>query len=117
MNGNQVVLPVPGGYNPMKGAPEPGKGGKKGGSPVNGSDMYKLKTTVQTLEASLSKKNKEIIELKKSRNDDDNSFQNLGNFLLFIFSSIRQVFIRFLTFNFVVYKFTNCQVQNLLGKI
>lgn len=78
MNGNQVVLPVPGGYNPMKGAPEPGKGGKKGGSPVNGSDMYKLKTTVQTLEASLSKKNKEIIELKKSRNDDDNSFQNLA---------------------------------------
>ena len=68
----------------MKGAPEQGKG-KKGGSPVNGSDMYKLKTTVQTLEASLSKKNKEIIELKKSRNDDDNSFQNLGNFLLFIY--------------------------------
>ena len=85
MNGNQVVLPVPGGYNPMKGAPEQGKGGKKSGSPVNGSDMYKLKTTVQTLEASLSKKNKEIIELKKSRNDDDNSFQNLGNFLLFIY--------------------------------
>ena len=82
MNGNQVVLPVPGGYNPMKGG-EPGKAGKKGGSPVNVGDMYKLKTTVQTLEASLSKKNKEIIELKKSRNDDDNSFQNLGNFLLF----------------------------------
>ena len=43
--------------------------------------MYKLKTTVQTLEASLSKKNKEIAELKKSRNEDDNSSQNLGKFL------------------------------------
>ena len=43
--------------------------------------MYKLKTTVQTLEASLSKKNKEIAELKKSRNEDDNSSQNLGEFL------------------------------------
>ena len=42
--------------------------------------MYKLKTTVQTLEASLSKKNKEIAELKKSRNEDDNSSQNLGKF-------------------------------------
>ena len=100
MNGNQVVLPVPGGYNPMKGAPEPGKGGKKGGSPVNGSDMYKLKTTVQTLEASLSKKNKEIIELKKSRNDDDNSFQNLGNFLLLFFFPMRKVFMKFLISNF-----------------
>ena len=77
-NGNQVVLPVPGGYNPMKAA-EQAKGGKKGGSPVAGGDVYKLKNTVQTLEASLSKKNKEIAELKKSRSDDDNSFQNLGN--------------------------------------
>lgn len=111
-----MVLPVPGGYNPMKGAPEQGKAGKKGGSPVNGSDMYKLKTTVQTLEASLSKKNKEIIELKKSRNDDDNSFQNLGNFLLFFFP-IRKVFMKFLTLNFLVYRFPNCQRQNLFGKI
>ena len=100
----------------MKGAPEQGKAGKKGGSPVNGSDMYKLKTTVQTLEASLSKKNKEIIELKKSRNDDDNSFQNLGNFLLlllFFNIPIRKVFMKFLTFNFLVYQIQNCQRQNL----
>ena len=82
VNGNQVALPVPGGYNPMK-TPEQLKAGKKGGAigvgaGQPGTDMYKLKTTVQTLEASLSKKNKEIAELKKSRSDDDNSFQNLG---------------------------------------
>ena len=51
------------------------------GAGGNPNDMYKLKTTVQTLEASLSKKNKEIAELKKSRNEDDNSSQNLGEFL------------------------------------
>ena len=78
VNGNQVALPVPGGYNPMK-TPEQLKASKKGGTgAVPGTDMYKLKTTVQTLEASLSKKNKEIADLKKSRSDDDNSFQNLG---------------------------------------
>ena len=88
----------------MKGAPEQGKAGKKGGSPVNGSDMYKLKTTVQTLEASLSKKNKEIIELKKSRNDDDNSFQNLGNFLLLFFNiPIRKVFMKFVYYKRFLY--------------
>jgi len=70
-NGNQVALPVPGGYNPMKAS-------EKGAGNNPGNDMYKLKTTVQTLEASLSKKNKEIAELKKSRNEDDNSSQNLA---------------------------------------
>ena len=100
----------------MKGAPEQGKAGKKGGSPVNGSDMYKLKTTVQTLEASLSKKNKEIIELKKSRNDDDNSFQNLGNFLLLFFDiPIRKVFMKFLTLNFLVFQIVRDKI--CLGRL
>merc|ERR1719219_352435 len=76
-NGNRVGLPVPGGYNPLK-TPEKGKKSGSPGAGQPGNDMYKLKTTVQTLEASLSKKNKEIAELKKSRSDDDNSFQNLA---------------------------------------
>jgi len=76
-NGSQASLPVPGGYNPMK-TPEKGKKAGSPGAGQPGNDMYKLKNTVQTLEASLSKKNKEIVELKKSRNDDDNSFQNLA---------------------------------------
>ncbi len=69
----QGHLPVPGGYNPVK-----NEGHKKnagGGS----ADVQKLKSTVQTLEASLSKKNKEIAELKRAKNEDhDNQLQVLG---------------------------------------
>ena len=69
---NQGHLPVPGGYNPHK---IPDKANKKGSQ---GGDVQKLKNTIQTLEGSLSKKNKEITELKKSKNDEENSYQNLA---------------------------------------
>ena len=74
-NGSQGHLPVPGGYNPAKLQASADNKNKKNQSP---GDINKLKNTVQTLEASLSKKNKEIADLKKSRHEDDNSYQALG---------------------------------------
>lgn len=57
------------------------KAGKNQGA-SGGSDVQKLKTTVQTLEASLSKKNKEIAELKKSKSEEgENSLQTLGEII------------------------------------
>ena len=73
-------LPVPGGYNPVK-IPDPvTKSTNKKGNQNGGGDVQKLKATVQTLEGSLSKKNKEISELKKAKNQDEqeNNYQKLS---------------------------------------
>ena len=74
---NQGHLPVPGGYNPCKVPENNTKSSNKKGHQGQG-DVQKLKSTIQTLEASLSKKNKEISELKKSKNEEENSYQNLA---------------------------------------
>ena len=72
------VLPVPGGYNPVK-VPEPSPSQSKAKKGNQGSgDVQKLKTTIQSLEGSLSKKNKEISELKKAKNEEENNYQKLA---------------------------------------
>ena len=68
-------LPVPGGYNPY------GKSSNHESktSSNNSEASQKLKKTVQTLEASLAKKNKEIAELKKAKHDsEDNNMESLA---------------------------------------
>ena len=77
---NQGHLPVPGGYNPCKIAAAETAKLKKTGPSGNNTDVQKLKATVQNLESSLSKKNKEIAELKKSKSQEngENSFQTLA---------------------------------------
>jgi hypothetical protein len=75
---NGGYLPVPGGYNPYKiNEPQNNKKNNSNNNKKPDGDVQKLKATLQTLEASLAKKNKEIADLKKAK-DEENNMQALA---------------------------------------
>ena len=91
---NQGSLPVPGGYNPYKNSGNDNRNSSNEAQKLKVDLVWKFhveldleqksyctffQKTVQTLEASLAKKNKEIAELKKANNkSEENNMESLA---------------------------------------